>query len=136
MTVIKPTGLARTWLACAGALLLAACGSSEPDPPPAQATATATADSYTLDWNAAKTLAVLDNDVSSGGTAQLSIVESPMNGSISVEHVRNVLGRLNAPKVPEQAETALQLTLVPKADTARYDRLRASGQDDQEVIHA
>ena len=58
------------------------------------------------------------------------------NGSISVEHVRNVLGRLNAPQVPEQAETALQLTLVPKADTARYDRLRASGQDDQEVIHA
>ena len=58
------------------------------------------------------------------------------NGSISVEHVRNVLGRLNAPQVPEQAETALQLTLVPQADTARYDRLRASGQDDQGVIHA
>jgi len=58
------------------------------------------------------------------------------NGSISVEHVRNVLGRLNAPQVPEQAETALQLTLVPKADTARYDRLRPTDQDDQEVIHA
>jgi transposase len=58
------------------------------------------------------------------------------NGSISVEHVRNVLGRLNAPQVPEQAETALQLTLVPKADTARYDRLRPTGHDGQEVIHA
>jgi hypothetical protein len=58
------------------------------------------------------------------------------NGSISVEHVRNVLGRLNAPQAPEQAETALQLTLVPKADTARYDRLRPSGRDGQEVIHA
>ena len=58
------------------------------------------------------------------------------NGSISVEHVRNVLGRLNAPQVPEQAETALQLTLVPKADTARYDRLRPTGHDGQEVTHA
>ena len=53
--------------------------------PPAQAMAAATADSYTLDWNAAKTLAVLDNDVSTGGNAQLSIVEAPKNGSISVE---------------------------------------------------
>ena len=58
------------------------------------------------------------------------------NGSISVEHVRNVLGRLNAPQVPEQAETALQLTLVPIADTARYDRLRPTGQDGQGVTHA
>jgi transposase len=58
------------------------------------------------------------------------------NGSISVEHVRNVLGRLNAPQVPQQAETALQLTLVPRADTARYDRLRQGDQDGQEVVHA
>ena len=83
MTVIKPTGLPRTWLVCAGALLFVACGSGEPDMPPAQATAAA--DSYALDWNAAKTLAVLDNDLSSGGNAQLSIVEEPKNGSISVD---------------------------------------------------
>ncbi len=56
-------------------------------------------------------------------------------GSVSAEHVRNVLARLNAPQTPEQAETALQLTHVPKADTARYDRLRATRVDGQEVHH-
>ena len=56
-------------------------------------------------------------------------------GSVSVEHVRNVLARLNAPEIPEQAETALQLTDEPKADTARYDRLRATRLGDQEVQH-
>ena len=58
------------------------------------------------------------------------------NGSISVEHVRNVLARLNAPETPEQAETALKLTQVPRADTARYDRLRPTHQDGLEVSHA
>ena len=58
------------------------------------------------------------------------------SGSISAEHVRNVLGRLNAPATPEQAETALQLTHVPRADTARYDRLRPTHQDTVEVSHA
>ena len=58
------------------------------------------------------------------------------SGSISVEHVRNVLARLNTPETPEQAETALQLTEAPKADTARYDRLRPTHQDGQEVSHA
>ena len=58
------------------------------------------------------------------------------SGSISVEHVRNVLARLNTPVTPMQAETALQLTLAPKADTARYDRLRPTHLDDQEVRHA
>ena len=67
---------------------------------------------------------------------ELVLEAATPSGGISVEHVRNVLGRLNAPQVPQQAETVLQLTLVPKADTARYDRLRTSGQDDQEVLHA
>jgi transposase len=58
------------------------------------------------------------------------------SGSISAEHVRNVLGRLNTPATPEQAETALQLTHVPRADTARYDRLRPTHQDTVEVSHA
>ena len=44
--------------------------------------------------------------------------------------------RLNNPVTPMQAETALQLTLAPKADTARYDRLRPTHLDDQEVRHA
>jgi len=58
------------------------------------------------------------------------------SGSISVEHVRNVLARLNAPEQPERAETALTLTDAPKADTARYDRLRPTHQDALEVNHA
>jgi hypothetical protein len=57
------------------------------------------------------------------------------NGSVSAEHVHNVLARLNAPKIPEQAETAIQLTHAPKADTARYDRLRATQPDHLGVHH-
>jgi hypothetical protein len=47
-----------------------------------------------------------------------------------------VLGRLNTPEKPEQAETSLQLTHQPLADTARYDRLRPTHQDDLGVQHA
>jgi len=57
------------------------------------------------------------------------------SGGVSVEHVRNVLARLNTPEQPQQAETALQLKEAPKADTARYDRLRPT-QDEQETNHA
>ena len=57
-------------------------------------------------------------------------------GSISAEHVRNVLARLTTPAVPEQAHTTLQLSEPPRADTARYDRLRPTHQDGQEVSHA
>lgn len=58
------------------------------------------------------------------------------SGAISVEHVRNVLARLNSPQAPEQAETALQLTHVPVANTARYDRLRPTNLDGMGVSHA
>jgi hypothetical protein len=58
------------------------------------------------------------------------------NGSVSAEHVRNVLARLNAPPTPEHAQTDLQLTHLPIADTARYDRLRPTHNDDQGVFHA
>ena len=58
------------------------------------------------------------------------------SGSISAEHVRNVLARLSTPATPEQAQTALQLTHAPRADTARYDRLRPTHQDGLEVSHA
>jgi hypothetical protein len=61
---------------------------------------------------------------------------STPNGSISVEHVRNVLGRLTTPEQPERAETALTLTHAPKADTARYDRLRPTHQEGLAVSHA
>jgi transposase len=45
------------------------------------------------------------------------------SGNASVEHVRNVLTRLNEPPVPEPLETALRVREAPLADTARYDRL-------------
>ncbi len=67
---------------------------------------------------------------------ELVLEAASPSGSISVEHVRNVLARLTAPKTPEQAETALQLTHVPVANTARYDRLRPTQQNGQEVNHA
>jgi hypothetical protein len=47
------------------------------------------------------------------------------SGGISVEHVRNVLARLSSPTMPQQAETSLQLSEVPLANTARYDGLRS-----------
>ena len=63
--------------------------------------------------------------------AELAMESSPPSGRVSVEHVINVLGRLNAPAAPLSAETALQVATPPLADTARYDRLRG-----QEVDHA
>jgi hypothetical protein len=42
---------------------------------------------------------------------------------VSVEHVINVLARLNAAR-PANVETPLQVLTPPIADTARYDRLR------------
>jgi len=63
--------------------------------------------------------------------AELAMESSPPSGRVSVEHVINVLGRLNAPAAPPSAETALQVDTPPLADTARYDRLRG-----QEVDHA
>jgi hypothetical protein len=52
-----------------------------------------------------------------------------------VEHVVNVLGRLNATPAPESAATTLQVAEPPLANTARYDSLRP--QDDaEEIDHA
>ena len=48
----------------------------------------------------------------------------------------DMIGKVNAPPVPEHAQTALQLTHLPIADTARYDRLRPTHNDDQGVFHA
>jgi len=50
------------------------------------------------------------------------VVES---GALSVEHVLNVLARLNAKPQPDCVETTLQLTEAPLANTSRYDSLRA-----------
>ena len=50
-------------------------------------------------------------------------------GKVSVEHVINVLGRLNAVPTPPTAATQLQVSTPPLANTARYDSLRADSAD-------
>jgi transposase len=54
-------------------------------------------------------------------------LEGTRQGRVSVEHVVNVLARLNAAPTPESAATALQVSTPPLADTERYDSLRAGG---------
>lgn len=64
------------------------------------------------------------------------VVES---GVLSVEHVLNVLGRLNAPLLPPSVETSLQLKEAPLANTGRYDELRHDDEDQldaEEIDHA
>ena len=55
------------------------------------------------------------------------------SGQVSIEHVENVLARLNSPPVPPLAETDLQLKEAPRADTARYDQLRDIQQQKTEI---
>lgn len=43
----------------------------------------------------------------------------------SLEHIRNVLSRLKEPPQPPSIETELKLREEPRADPARYDRLKA-----------
>lgn len=64
------------------------------------------------------------------------VIES---GVLSVEHVLNVLGRLNAPPAPPNVETGLQIKDAPLADTGRYDDLRSDDEDQlstEEFDHA
>jgi len=74
---------------------------------------------------------------------ELALESAPPSGRVSVEHVVNVLGRLNATPAPESAATTLQVLTPPRADTARYDSLRGPGDtsiethsDAQEMGHA
>jgi len=62
-------------------------------------------------------------------------LESGPPGKVSVEHVVNVLGRLNAAPAPQTAATSLQVATPPLANTARYDSLRRSVQATEEVGH-
>ena len=55
---------------------------------------------------------------------ELALDGAPPSGRVSVEHVINVLARLNAAPRPANVETPLQVLTPPIADTARYDRLR------------
>ena len=52
-------------------------------------------------------------------------LESGPPGRVSVEHVINVLARLNAAPIPPTAATSLQVSVPPLANTGRYDSLRA-----------
>jgi len=62
-------------------------------------------------------------------------LETGPPGKVSVEHVVNVLGRLNAAPTPPTAATALQVSVPPVANTARYDSLRAGTDLTTEVGH-
>jgi hypothetical protein len=66
-------------------------------------------------------------------------LEGTRAGRVSVEHVLNVLGRLNAAPTPQSAATALQVSTPPLANTERYDSLRAGSPADttpEEADHA
>jgi hypothetical protein len=58
-------------------------------------------------------------------------LESGPPGKVSVEHVVNVLNRLNAQPVPPTAATLLRVAMPPLANTARYDSLRADTVDNR-----
>jgi hypothetical protein len=68
---------------------------------------------------------------------ELALETGPPSGRVSVEHVVNVLGRLNAAPLPQTAATQLKVSTPPLADTARYDSLRAdAGTATEEADHA
>ena len=60
-------------------------------------------------------------------------LEAGPPGKVSVEHVVNVLSRLNAVPAPPTAATHLKASMPPLADTARYDRLRDDSSVDDTV---
>ena len=60
-------------------------------------------------------------------------LEAGPPGKVSVEHVVNVLSRLNAVPAPPTAATHLKASTPPLADTARYDRLRDDGNATEAV---
>ncbi|HIE0070009.1 TPA: IS21 family transposase [Pseudomonas aeruginosa] len=55
------------------------------------------------------------------------------SGSLSADHILNVVARLTASEAPPTVETTLHLKVAPAANTARYDRLRST---DEEVRNA
>jgi transposase len=58
------------------------------------------------------------------------------SGQVSIEHVENVLARLNSPPKPDLAKTDIELKQAPLANTARYDQLRDIQPNEQEAHHA
>ena len=57
---------------------------------------------------------------------ELALESTAPSGRVSVEHVINVLARLNAAPAPACVATHLQVSTPPLADTARYDSLRTT----------
>lgn len=57
---------------------------------------------------------------------ELALQSAPPSGRVSVEHVHNVLARLNEAQRPANVMTALAAKTPPQANTARYDMLRAT----------
>ena len=82
----------------------------------------------------ARVLAIV---LSAGLDAVLVAVELALEtgppGKVSVEHVVNVLGRLNAAPAPPNVATPLKVTTPPRADTARYDSLRTDSAEEDLV---
>ncbi len=60
---------------------------------------------------------------------ELALQSAPPSGRVSVEHVHNVLARLNEAARPTNVTTALAAKTPPEANTARYDTLRAVEAD-------
>ncbi|MFC5695463.1 IS21 family transposase [Pseudomonas sp. GCM10022186] len=55
------------------------------------------------------------------------------SGSLSADHILNVVARLTSTEAPPAVETTRHLKVAPAANTARYDRLRST---DEEVRNA
>lgn len=53
------------------------------------------------------------------------------SGSLSADHILNILARLTSTAPPPYVETSLQLKVAPVADTARSDRLRATDEENR-----
>ena len=51
------------------------------------------------------------------------------SGSLSADHILNVLARLTATAPPPSVETSLPIKVAPIANTARYDQLRTTDQE-------
>ena len=81
-------------------------------------------EAFQFDWMAQVLAIVLRAGLDAVLVAVELALETGPPGKVSVEHVVNVLGRLNAAPVPQTAATSLQVTLAPLANTARYDSLR------------
>mgnify|MGYP006179204087 CR=1 FL=1 len=73
------------------------------------------------------------------GRCPASVFQPPTHAgdrNCALQHIENVLARLNSPPLPELAETDLELIEAPRADTARYDELRDIHTQEPETHHA